>query len=294
MDTDTSEQWQKLLWRSQSFPDNYVPQGMFLSSLRRNLNFTPYDYKSLALLSCPITQHLAMTLVFLDVFIQLKDRSLDPRMLVLLTTTLFLVGYASWELILYFTSSDRRGNADRVKGLKSSILIFLALMSLSPVLRTLTAATSSDSIWALSAALFLVSLLLADYGPSKTVGHSQESLTSVLSINAAISSSVVLASRLSDDLGVFALILFSVQTFALFPFLRRRIQAVSTRLQVSLTAVLSIAALLLWSRRSVAIALLFACILVSVTLLAPMILLWAQKYKNEIRGPWDVAVPKVN
>ncbi|KAI3622420.1 phosphatidylinositol n-acetylglucosaminyltransferase subunit c [Moniliophthora roreri] len=198
MDTDTSEQWQKLLWRSQSFPDNYVPQGMFLSSLRRNLNFTPYDYKSLALLSCPITQHLAMTLVFLDVFIQLKDRSLDPRMLVLLTTTLFLVGYASWELILYFTSSDRRGNADR---LKSSILIFLALMSLSPVLRTLTAATSSDSIWALSAALFLVSLLLADYGPSKTVGHSQESLTSVLSINAAISSSVVLASRLSDDLG---------------------------------------------------------------------------------------------
>uniref|UniRef100_A0A0W0G3N1 Putative phosphatidylinositol N-acetylglucosaminyltransferase n=1 Tax=Moniliophthora roreri TaxID=221103 RepID=A0A0W0G3N1_MONRR len=234
-----------------------------------------------------------MTLVFLDVFIQLKDRSLDPRMLVLLTTTLFLVGYASWELILYFTSSDRRGNADRVKGLKSSILIFLALMSLSPVLRTLTAATSSDSIWALSAALFLVSLLLADYGPSKTVGHSQESLTSVLSINAAISSSVVLASRLSDDLGVFALILFSVQTFALFPFLRRRIQkAVSTRLQVSLTAVLSIAALLLWSRRSVAIALLFACILVSVTLLAPMILLWAQKYKKFVPPKLMSSVPK--
>lgn len=49
------------------------------------------------------------------------------------------------------------------KTLKSSILIFLALMSLSPVLRTLTAATSSDSIWALSAVLFILNSLLADY-----------------------------------------------------------------------------------------------------------------------------------
>jgi phosphatidylinositol N-acetylglucosaminyltransferase subunit C len=46
----------------------------------------------------------------------------------------------------------------------------------------------------------------------------------VISMNAAISSSVVLASRLSDDLAVFALILFSVQAFALFPMLRQRLQ----------------------------------------------------------------------
>ena len=46
----------------------------------------------------------------------------------------------------------------------------------------------------------------------------------MLSMNAAISSSVVLASRLSDDLSVFGLILFSVQSFALFPMLRRRMQ----------------------------------------------------------------------
>jgi phosphatidylinositol glycan class C protein len=45
-------------------------------------------------------------------------------------------------------------------------------------------------------------------------------------MNAAISSSVVLASRLSDDLSVFALILFSVQLFALFPMLRHRLQVI--------------------------------------------------------------------
>lgn len=49
-------------------------------------------------------------------------------------------------------------------------------------------------------------------------------LTSVLSINAAISAAVVLASRLHEDLAVFALMLFSVEAFALFPVLRRRLQ----------------------------------------------------------------------
>jgi len=41
-------------------------------------------------------------------------------------------------------------------------------------------------------------------------------------MNAAISSSVVLASRLPDDLSVFSLVLFAVQLFALFPLLRHR------------------------------------------------------------------------
>jgi len=116
-------------------------------------------------------------------------------------------------------------------------------MSLSPVLRTLTAATSSDSIWALSAILFILNALLGDYSSRKFVGQVRETwvpcqdscgihkhehcnvrLTSVLSMNAAISSSVVLASRLSNDLAVFSLILFSVQTFALFPMLRHRVE----------------------------------------------------------------------
>lgn len=46
----------------------------------------------------------------------------------------------------------------------------------------------------------------------------------MLSINAAISAVVVLASRLPDDLAAFALMLFSVEAFALFPIFRRRIQ----------------------------------------------------------------------
>ena len=43
-------------------------------------------------------------------------------------------------------------------------------------------------------------------------------------MNAAVSASVVLASRLSTNVSVFALVLFSILSFALFPILRRRLQ----------------------------------------------------------------------
>ena len=50
-------------------------------------------------------------------------------------------------------------------------MVFLALIGLSPVLKTLTAATSSDSIWALSAALFVLNALLADYREAQRTGE---------------------------------------------------------------------------------------------------------------------------
>jgi len=289
-------EWEKVLWKSQAFPDNYIPPRSFLSSLRKNPNFRPYSYWPLVLLSCAITQHLATIFIFLAIFVRLKEHSLDPRILVWISVGCFLAGYVTWELLDFTSSSGVHRHANRVKTLKSSILIFLALMSLSPVLRTLTAATSSDSIWALSAILFILNALLGDYSSRKFVGQVRETLTSVLSMNAAISSSVVLASRLSNDLAVFSLILFSVQTFALFPMLRHRVESdpTPTILQPTLTVLLSILSILLTASLSWTITYVHSTLLIFVTFLAPAVLVWAQKYKNEIRGPWDVAVPKVN
>jgi len=200
----------------------------------------------------------------------------------------------TWELLDCSHSNRVQRNTNRSKTLKSSILVFLALMALSPVLKTLSAATSSDSIWALSACLFMLNALLADYSPAKLGSQVRERLTSVLSMNAAISSSVVLASRLSDDLAVFALILFSVQAFALFPMLRQRLQVTPTILQALLTLSFSMLSLYLTASLSVPVSYIYAATLLFVTFIAPGVLMWAQKYKNEIRGPWDVAVPKVN
>lgn len=52
-------------------------------------------------------------------------------------------------------------------------------------------------------------------------------------MNAAVSASVVLASRLTTDVSVFALMLFSIQSFVLFPMLRHRLQAKTSLLRSS-------------------------------------------------------------
>ncbi|KAH9898409.1 phosphatidylinositol N-acetylglucosaminyltransferase [Cubamyces lactineus] len=286
-------EWERVLWQRKPYPDNYVPRS-FLSSLSRNPNFRPYTYWQLVILSCPISQHLASIFVFLAVFMRLQQRLLDPRALVWMSAAVFLAGYMTWELLDCSRVDTGVRYTNRAKTLKASILVFLALMSLSPVLKTLTAATSSDSIWALSACLFILNALLADYTALRPQSHRRERLTSVLSMNAAISSSVVLASRLSDDISVFGLILFSVQAFALFPMLRRRIQDTVRTIQVILTVVLcGLSTTLTYPLSATATYLYLSCF-IFVTFIAPGMLVWAQRFKNEIRGTWDPAVPKVN
>ncbi|KAF3941270.1 hypothetical protein ABW19_dt0200273 [Dactylella cylindrospora] len=52
----------------------------------------------------------------------------------------------------------------RLSTLKSALLIYSTLLGLSPILKSLTRTTTSDSIWALGSWLFLVNLLCFDYG----------------------------------------------------------------------------------------------------------------------------------
>ncbi|KDQ63737.1 hypothetical protein JAAARDRAFT_115488, partial [Jaapia argillacea MUCL 33604] len=285
--------WEKVLWRSQEYPDNHIPDS-FLSSLRKNANFRPYTYWSLVLGSCPITQHLATIFIFLAVFVQLRQRTLDPRLLVWISIGGFIAGYMVWEWLDYRQTVRSHQQTNRAKIVKSSILVFLALMALSPVLKTLSAATSSDSIWALSACLFTLNVVFADYSSVRLGAEIRERLTSVLSMNAAISASVVLASRLSDDLSVFSLVLFSVQLFALFPLLRHRLQAMPSVVSAVFAMFLSALSIYLSSALSTTVTFIFIYVFVFVTFIAPGMLVWSQKYKNEIRGPWDVAVPKLN
>ncbi|KAH7930989.1 phosphatidylinositol N-acetylglucosaminyltransferase [Leucogyrophana mollusca] len=290
----SARQWEKALWKTQPHPDNYIPPDSFLSSLRKNPNFKPYTYWPLVLLSCAITQHIATIFIFIAVFVRLNERLLDPRVLLWVSAGCFFAGYMLWEVLSYSDLQVVYGTSNRTKVLKSSLLVFLALMGLSPVLRTLTAATSSDSIWAISACLFILNALLADYSSMKTGAQSQERLTSVISMNAAISSSVVLASRLADDLAVFSLVLFAVHLFALFPILRHRLQVIPKPLQALLTVLVSAMCITLTASLSISVAIIYSAVLFAVTFVAPGVLVWAQKHKNEIRGPWDVAVPRIN
>ena len=57
-------------------------------------------------------------------------------------------------------------NQQRLSTLKSAVLIYCALLGLSPILKSLTKSTSSDSIWAISTWLMCIHVFFFDYGGS--------------------------------------------------------------------------------------------------------------------------------
>jgi len=289
--SNDEKDWERVLWKRLPYPDNYVPPSHFLASLRKNANFTPYTYAPLVLASTSVCQHVANIFIFLAVFMGLKENTSDPRLIIWFAIFLFGFGYAAWEILLYLQGTSLNKES-RSRVMRSSVLVFLALLALAPVLKTLTEATSSDSIWPLAFFLFTLHTLLADYTAPRPY-ESRERLTSVLSMNAAISAGVVLASRLDSDLSVFALVLFSVQIFALFPLLRAQLFSAPTIFRAMLTGILSVVSISLMSVHSSKAGWIIFFALVFITFVSPALLVWAQRYKNEIRGEWDVAVPEV-
>jgi len=111
------------------------------------------------------------------------------------------------------------------------------------------------------------------------------------SLNAAIFASVLLASRLCSNLEVFALVFFSFQLFALFPILRHSLRKYSIRLSTLFSWLFNLGVCLLVGSQSMAGAVLMVCSAVFITFVCPFWLLWSHKFKDEINGPWDEAVP---
>ncbi|KAF9735029.1 phosphatidylinositol:udp-c transferase pig-c [Paraphaeosphaeria minitans] len=185
-------------------------------------------------------------------------------------------------------------NQQRLATARSALLIYAALLGLSPILKSLTKSSTSDSIWALSTWLLFTNVAFFDYG-SGSGAH----LPASISTNSALMASTVLASRLPSTTHVFSLTLFSIEVFGLFPLFRRQLRAKSRDGNIALTVALvttaggAVFATLTGGGRGAWIA---GVILGSiVTFLAMGICSWwligLQKYKNEIYGPWDPARP---
>ncbi|RYP20769.1 hypothetical protein DL765_002602 [Monosporascus sp. GIB2] len=192
----------------------------------------------------------------------------------------------------------------RLSTVKSAILIYSTLLGLSPILKSLTRSTSSDSIWAMSFWLLTINIFFFDYSGGVGV-----KFPASLSTNAALMASTVLASRLPSTGQVFSLTLFSIEVFGLFPVFRRYARHRSFRYHVALSVLLVMGAglgvgLILgggekdggggvrppW--RSGFLGILVAALLSVVAMGGcSWWLISLQKYKNAINGPWDQARP---
>lgn len=211
------------------------------------------------------------------------------------------------------SSPLRGGRAHlRMNTIKSAVLIYSTLLGLSPILKSLTRSTSSDSIWAMSFWLLSLNIIFFDYSGA-WVGVNKFPVAS-LSTNAALMASTVLASRLPSTGQVFSLTLFSIEVFGLFPVFRRYARHRSWRYHAVLTVLLVLGAgggvgMVLGSSSSAAAAapgcaaepwpwksgllgMLVGCLISALAMGGcSWWLIGLQKYKNEIYGPWDPARP---
>lgn len=194
------------------------------------------------------------------------------------------------------TSRFSPRNQERLATAKSAILIYCALLGLSPILKSLTKSTSPDSIWAMSSWLIIINVFTFDYGAGV-----EAKFPAPLSTNAALMASTVLASRLPSTTHVFSLTLFSIEVFGLFPVFRRLLRHASWAGHLVLTAALTVSAggaLCVTITGGAWTAAVVGVVLGGVlTFLAMGMTSWwligLQRFKNEIRGPWDPARPVI-
>jgi phosphatidylinositol glycan class C protein len=193
-------------------------------------------------------------------------------------------------------SSISPRNSQRLSTIKSAALIYCAILGMSPILKSLTKSTTSDSIWALACWLMGINVFFFDYS-----GGVGAKFPASLSTNAALMASTVLASRLASTTHVFLLTLFSIQVFGLFPVFRRHLRHVSRMYHNLLTLALVLGAgggvAVTVSSGTLIVAFIGCFLGLGAAALAMGGASWwligLQRWKDDIVGPWDVARPRL-
>ncbi|AEY96737.1 FAEL247Wp [Eremothecium gossypii FDAG1] len=192
-------EWRRLLWLRQPYPDNFT-DPRFLTTLQeitagqlRSQEFSRYLDVVLDFLT--FHHRLANTLLIYVVFTLLYRYHYSPIALAALTT---LCASLSFRVLEH---------------LKSSMIVTFTMLTLAPVLKTLSRTTSSDSIWNLSCWLTIIYVLSYSWTQS-----------SLVPTNILLSNVTVLASRLNTTPEVFCFLLICIELNILLPSYERNLR----------------------------------------------------------------------
>lgn len=233
-------------------------------------------------------------------------------MICVLTAVIIMLYYGAASGIGIDSGGSRRKKA--IVRLSDAVLLACILRFLSAAIRTLTASYSTDTVHFLAATGMAVHLLACDYGYAngrirdgrgggggeESNGHDPQStdpdprpafLGGTVSLNAALFSTTLLASRIPSNATSYAFVTWVVTLFAFYPAARHRIALKHpNRLRGSpcsmIFLALSLAVLLVITEfeRVVFLVLQFLIMMAS-----PTMQWWLQRYKQIITGPWDIA-----
>ena len=166
------------------------------------------------------------------------------------------------------------------------LLFPLSLFLLSPILRTLASTIASDTITSSSLFLLLLHLFFHDYSYATAT---TPSFSGNLALLSSVFASVLLSSRLNSDASAFAFLWLALQLFALLPCLQHHLRQLYPDAHDAAAVVTTALLLLACSVRSRHLAVVLAAAVLLLSLVVPAVLVGMQRYKMEIKGPWDEA-----
>lgn len=292
--------WKKVVYGGMQcgYADNYI-DSTFLEAMVMNGNVVKRDTATVMVDSVGIASHVSVVALVATVWTHALNGALPASSLLLLDALVLLVGFLSLLLTIKCVFSP----AFVVQIGRNFILFVSAIYVLAPVFQTLTRSISSDSIWALTVSLLVVHLFCHDYtfspsppspmsaslSPGKKPKRKATTLSANVSMNASIVASVLIASRLPSHHYVFALMLFSLEFFLLFPLVTHCMRQRSINLHLGFSCMLIVFTMGLIFPLSRLAFVLFVTVIVFITLVCPYWLIRIQEYKFEINGPWDEA-----
>ncbi|KAG2449226.1 hypothetical protein HYH02_005972 [Chlamydomonas schloesseri] len=276
--------WEKVLWKRQPFPDNYVDHT-FLEHLVVNDAVPRRRYWPVVLASTAVTQQMSCVAAAAAVTLHLQAGRTGPWELLAACGVLLLLGYATCAVL-----GGQLLGGSVARGVRQCMLLVGGVYGLAPLLHSLTATVSSDSVVALAAGLAAAHLALCDYSFVNSV---TDKMTGALSLAAAVLAAVLVAGRMRTELETFAVVLLALVLFLLSPYARRHVRRASVPAHLLLTAASAAAATALLFPASPAAAGAFAGCVVVVTLVCPAALVRGHVFKAKISGPWDEAAPHI-
>ncbi|KAI5969899.1 GPI2 [Candida margitis] len=276
--------WKKLLYLKQPYPDNYTDVS-FLSQLKRNTTVAKYSYFQLVEDFILIVFYISCILLVNLMFIGIYSKNWDPVKPTALSTIICVIIYGLFRYH-HSLSSISRSNLN----LKSFVLISFMMLIVSPILKSLTKSTSSDSIWAISSILSIFNSMFYEYSSTKVYKPT-------ISTNISVSNAIVLASRLNSTSQVFVFMLFSIQVNILLPSYDANLRQSKKLKYLHYVIALSTFSLVnywIYQLLNYKFLLYWLSSVLIVMFLMPAYFLSLQRYKNELQGPWDIAKPKFN
>ncbi len=319
--------WRKILYEKQNYPDNFIDINTFFDSLKTEITnlSSVTSYKQIVLETTVVAQPIIITAIFLTIYKYIVRYDGSHLLLFRITFVeimLLMIGYiitimldeyllkrqsiegigsegggaglvtmsdissnmsSCYQLFLQSITNKKCKNAI-IEAVISVILLIVYLRVAAPVLQTLTSFFVEDTVHGIAIVFSTMHLVFYDYFNNNLVDTES---SGTLSLNAAMFTAVLLASRLRNMEAVVILILFAIIGFSFFPKLSSKIKRFSVFMHLIMTNILMvIVCLLLWHLDLTLLAI-FIVVISFVWFICPILLLYANNYyKKRIYGPW--------